>query len=90
MVRTQEEISSTVERGEEIYRTSIKKLLSDAQLGLYLAIDTKTGEFEIGESSMSVTDALHARVADADVYVMRHGGMPTLTIGQSPIPVLAL
>lgn len=84
MVRSQAEIRHTVERGEEIYESSIKDQLSDDQLGKYLAIDTKTGEYEIGDSSMDVTDALHGRVSDADVYVMRHGRMPTLTIGYAP------
>ena len=86
MVRSKEEIRRTVDRGEEIYHASIKQELSDDQLGLYLAIDVKTGEYEIGKSSMAVTDALHARVADAEVYVMRHGGMPVYSIGWLPGP----
>ena len=84
MVRPQIEIDRTVERGEAIYEASIKDQLSDDQLGQYLAIDTRSGEYEIGASSMTVTDALHERVKGADVYVMRHGGMPTLTIGYAP------
>ena len=84
MVRPQSEIKRSVERGEAIYDAVIKDQLNDDQLGMFLAIDTKTGEYEIGDSSMAVTDALHARVEDADVYVMRHGRMPTLTIGMSP------
>lgn len=85
MVRSQNEIKATVERGEAIYDAVIKDQLNDDQMGMFLAIDTKTGEYEVGDSSMEVTDALHARVADADVYVMRHGRMPTLTIGYSPL-----
>ena len=85
MVRSQSEIKATVERGEAIYDAVIKDQLNDDQMGMFLAIDTKTGEYEVGDSSMEVTDALHARVADADVYVMRHGRMPTLTIGYSPL-----
>ena len=84
MVRPQSEIKRSVERGEAIYDAAIKDQLNDDQLGMFLAIDTKTGEYEIGDSSMTVTDALHARVENADVYVMRHGRMPTLTIGMSP------
>lgn len=84
MVRPQSEIKRSVERGEAIYDAVIKDQLSDDQLGMFLAIDTNTGEYEIGDSSMAVTDALHARVEGADVYVMRHGRMPTLTIGMSP------
>ncbi len=85
MVRSQSEIKATVERGEAIYDAVIKDQLNDDQMGLFLAIDTKTGEYEVGDSSMEVTDALHARLTDADVYVMRHGRMPTLTIGFSPL-----
>ncbi|MCY4474366.1 MAG: hypothetical protein OXC83_02900 [Chloroflexi bacterium] len=81
MVRPQSEIKRTVDRGEAIYDASIKDQLSDDQLGMFLAIDTNTGEYEIGKSSMSVTLKLHDRVDDADVYVMRHGGMPVLTFG---------
>ncbi len=84
MVRSKAEIRRTVDRGEEIYDAVIKNQLNDDQLGMFLAIDTNTGEYEVGDSSMAVTDALHARVEGADVYVMRHGRMPTLTIGMSP------
>ena len=84
MVRAQSEIRRTVERGEEIYESSIKDQLSDDHLGKYLAIDTKTGEYEIGDSSMAVTDALHERVEGADVYVMRHGRMLVYSIGWFP------
>ncbi len=84
MVRPQSEIKRSVERGEAIYDAVIKDQLNDDQLGMFLAIDTNTGEYEIGESSMAVTDALHARVDDADVYVMRHGGMPVYSIGWLP------
>ena len=84
MVRSKSEIRRTVDRGEEIYDAVIKNQLNDDQLGMFLAIDTNTGEYEVGDSSMAVTDALHARVEGADVYVMRHGRMPTLTIGMSP------
>ena len=84
MVRSKEEIRRTVDRGEEIYDAVIKDQLNDDQLGKFLAIDANTGEHEVGDSSMAVTDALHARVQGADVYVMRHGRMPTLTIGMSP------
>jgi hypothetical protein len=84
MVRSQSEIRATVESGEAIYDAVIKDQLNDDQLGKFLAIDTKTGEYEVGDTSMAVTDAIHARVANADVYVMRHGRMPTLTIGMSP------
>ena len=87
MVRSQAEIERTVNRGEEIYDTSIKHQLSDDQLGKFLAIDTNTGEYEIGDSSMAVTDALHARVVGADVYVMRHGRMPVYSIGWAPSAV---
>ena len=61
MVRPQSEIRRSVEHGEAIYDASIKDQLSDDQLGLFLAIDTNTGEYEVGDSSMAVTDALHAR-----------------------------
>ena len=84
MVRPQSEIKRSVERGEAIYDALIKDQLNDDQLGKFLAIDANTGEYEVGDSSMAVTDALHARVQGADVYVMRHGRMPTLTIGMSP------
>ena len=84
MVRAQSEIRRTVERGEEIYESSIKDRLSNDQLGRYLAIDIKTGEYEIGHSSMAVTDALHERVEGADAYVMRHGRMPVYSIGWIP------
>ena len=86
MVRSQSEIRATVESGEAIYDAVIKDQLNDDQLGKFLAIDTKTGEYEVGDTSMAVTDALHERVEGADVYVMRHGRMPVYSIGWFPDP----
>ena len=84
MVRSKAEIRQSVDRGEAIYDAVIKDQLSDDQLGMFLAIDTNTCEYEVGDSSMAVTDALHARVGGADVYVMRHGRMPVLTFSFMP------
>lgn len=70
--------------GREWYNSKIKHELSDDQLGMDLAIEVMTGEYEIGNNGLEVTKRLHERVADAEVYLMRHGSFVTAYLGFHP------
>ncbi len=72
------------DRAEALYNTRIKYELNDEQLGKFLAIEVNTGEFEIGDDALSTMTALHERIADAEVFLMKHGSMHAYTLGHFP------
>ncbi len=75
---------STGDRAEEIYNARIKHQLSDEHLGDFLAIEVNTGEFEVGDDALSVMTALHERIDNAEVFLMKHGSMHAYTLGYFP------
>ncbi len=70
--------------GREWYSSKIKHELTDDQLGMDLAIEVRTGEYEIGIDGLNVTDKLHERIEDAEVFLMKHGSFVTTYIGYHP------
>ena len=72
------------DRAETLYNARIKHQLSDEQLGKFLAIEVNTGEFEVGDDALSAMTALHERIADAEVFLMKHGSMHAYTLGHFP------
>lgn len=72
------------DRADELYNARIKHELSDAQLGKFLAIEVNTGEYEVGDEALHAMTALHERIADAEVFLMKHGSMHAYTLGHFP------
>ena len=72
------------DRADELYNVRIKHELSDAQLGKFLAIEVNTGEYEVGDEALHAMTALHKRIADAEVFLMKHGSMHAYTLGHFP------
>ena len=72
------------DRAEVLYNARIKDELSDDQLGKFLAIEVNTGEYEVADDGLSAMTALHERVADAEVFLMKHGSMHAYTLGHFP------
>ena len=72
------------DRAEMLYNARIKYELSDEQLGKFLAIEVNTGEYEVGDDGLSAMTALHERVDDAEVFLMKHGSMHAYTLGHFP------
>ena len=87
-MKTQLSHEQVCELGREWYNSKIKHELSDDQLGMDLAIEVITGEYEIGNNGIEVTNRLHERVADAEVYLMKHGSFVTMHLGFHPDPDL--
>ena len=56
----------------EFYHERIKPLLNDEDDGRFIAIDSRTGEYEIGESEWEVVEGLKTRLPDAEVLVVVH------------------
>lgn len=73
-----------VDRAEKLYSGGIRDQLENAQIGLFLAIDLDSGDYEVGDARMPICDALRARRPDADIFIMRHGATTTGAIGFSP------
>lgn len=72
------------ELGRKWYNSKIKHELSDDQLGMDLAIEVTTGEYEIGGERLELADRLHQRIPDAEVYLMKHGSFISYYLGCYP------
>ena len=83
MVRSKEDTEAAGERGLAIYERDIVPQLSDDDRGRYVAIDIKTGEWEI-DDTRDATEILRARVPDADIFLLRHIDIVTGYFGGSP------
>lgn len=61
------------QRGKQIYRSKIQSQFEAENKGRIVAIDIETQEFEIADTLMLATDALFARVPDAQIWCERFG-----------------
>ena len=82
MVRNKQD--DTFERAKKLYENVIKHELSDDQLGMYLAIDVDSGDYEIGAKSLETPRALRARRPNARIFAMLHGSYTVGSIGYVP------
>ncbi len=71
-MRTQEQREATRVNGMRHYNESIKPTLTDADDGLFFAIDTKTGEYEKGTDELDVAERLANRMPDAEIFMLVH------------------
>ncbi len=83
-MRTQLPPDKVSELGRNWYNSKIKHELSDDQLGMDLAIEVMTGEYEIDGSRLELADRLHRRIPDAEVYLMKHGSFISYHLGCFP------
>ena len=67
---TNEEIAR---RGDELYDSKVSPTLKKKDLDRFVAIDIETGEFELGDNEMEAYDRLHARIPDAQTWLVRAG-----------------
>lgn len=84
MMVTDDKSSDPIERAKELYYGSIEDELTDDQLGLYLAIDLRSGDYEIVESRIETRHALRARRPHARIFGMLHGSVTVGSIGYVP------
>ncbi len=69
--RTREQIEETSRRGMEFYEERIKPFLIKDDDGIFIAIDVKTGEYEIGDNE-DVGLVLKERAPDSDIFMLVH------------------
>ncbi len=62
-----------VRRGKELYESKIRAQVEAGNKGKVLVIDVETGDYEIGEDSLPLSERLHAKHKDAALYAMRIG-----------------
>ena len=84
MVHKQRSKTDTSERAKKLYENVIKHQLTDDQLGMYLAIDVESGDYQIGETRRETTRELRKRRPDGRLFGMLHGSYTTGSIGFVP------
>jgi hypothetical protein len=67
---TKEEI---VKIGKELYERDIKPLVEAGNKGRVVAIDMRTGQFELADDAITSASQLRARVPEAVIFVIRVG-----------------
>jgi hypothetical protein len=60
-------------RGDETYTQQVRPLLRPDDDGKFVAIDVESGAFEVDEDDHAAVSRLHARVAGAQVWLVRAG-----------------
>jgi hypothetical protein len=64
--------SETIRRGQQRYARDIRPQV-EVHRGKMLALDVESGEYALGDDSITALDRLKARVPDASVYLLRIG-----------------
>jgi hypothetical protein len=67
---TREEI---VQRGKEIYDHDIRPVIEADHRGRVVAIDVRTGEFELADDAIASASQLRARLPEAVIFLARVG-----------------
>jgi hypothetical protein len=74
------------QRGNALYESQIRRQVELTYLNKIVAIDIETGEFEIGDDSLSAADQLFQRLPDAQPWCVRIGTGPVHRLGfHSPV-----
>ena len=84
MVHKRNQTDETFEKAKELYENVIRHELTGDQLGMCLAIDVNSGDYEIGEKSLEIPRALRARRPNARIFAMLHGSNSVGSIGYAP------
>lgn len=74
------------QRGNALYESKLRLQVEQNHRNKIVAIDIETGEFEIGDDSLSAADQLFQRLPDAQPWCIRIGTGPVHRLGfHSPI-----
>ncbi len=84
MVATHNTKDETFELAKELYENVIKHQLTDDQLGMYIAIDVDSGDYELGTDGLNTALALRERCPNGRLFGMLHGSYTTGSIGYAP------
>lgn len=81
-------IEEVARRGDK-WQAKIEPTLPPDALHQYLAIDIEGGEYEVDASDVAAVTRLHARVADAQVWLARVGHKAAWKRGGRSLPWVA-
>ncbi len=70
----------TIRRGQQRYERDIRSQV-EVHHGKMLALDVESGEYALGDDSITALDRLKARFPDASVYLLRIGFPSAVQIG---------
>ncbi len=85
MVQTSKKQEDTFELAKKLYEGAIKHELTDDQLGMYLAIDVDSGDYEVGTTRFETTQKLRERRPSGRFFGMLHGSYSVGSIGFAPL-----
>ena len=66
-----------VQRGKEIYYRDVASVVEASNYGRVVALDIRTGEYELGDDAIKSAAQLRERLPDAVIFFMRVG-YPTM------------
>ncbi len=70
-------------RGQTIYEQRVRPQVEEGNSGRIVAIDVETGEFEVGDDTLTASDQLFARCPDAQPWLVRIGYQAVHRFGHS-------
>ena len=70
---TQYSAEELAQRGQEIYERDIRSKVEADNFGKVVAIDVRTGEYELGEDAITTTSRLRLRHPEAEIWLVRVG-----------------
>jgi len=73
-----------VQRGDQLFESSIRKQVEGLPANFFVAIDIESGDFETGSDSLEVTHRLLARHPEAQIFMRRVGFRWTIRLGGGP------
>jgi hypothetical protein len=74
--------SEIANRGKDLYERDIRAEVELGNFGKMLALDVRSGAYELGDDSLTALNRLTAKKPDAQVYMMRVGYPTAAQIGK--------
>ncbi|HZL33916.1 MAG TPA: hypothetical protein VFC78_01320 [Tepidisphaeraceae bacterium] len=68
-------------QGEEIYERQIRRRVESAHKGQFLVVDVLTGDYEIGDDDLTISDRALAKTPTAVLYGLKIGSPAAYRLG---------
>ena len=72
-------------RGQEIYERRVRSQVEKGNIGKIVAVDIETGEFELGDDTLTASGQLLERCPDAQPWVVRIGHRAVVRFGHRAV-----
>ena len=74
--------------GKLIYRQNIRPLMTEEDIGRFVYVDVRSGEYEVAENMLDATQKLKKRIPDACGFMVRVGYSAPVFLGWHEEPEL--